>query len=208
MLTYSIEIARSIETIDRIFVSTDDKEIAQVALQWDTEVIVRPEELARDNSPEWLAWRHAVGYVEEKYGRFDRFASLPAIAPLREKEDVVNALGAFTDEVDIVVTATEAGNNPFFSMINIDNTGAASLFGQSQERITRRQDAPKVFNLTPVAYVTRPEYILRATGIFDGKVHAVEVPQERAIDVDTHVDFKVAQCLLECKQGGEKIAGS
>lgn len=203
MLTYSIELARSIEAIDRIFVSTDNEEIARVARQWDTEVIARPKELARDDSPEWLAWRHAVEYVQEKYGRFDCFASLPAIAPLRAKEDVVNALGAFTDGVDIVVTATEAGNNPFFSMINIDNTGAASLFGQSQERITRRQDAPKVFNLTPVAYVTRPEYIQRATGIFDGTVRAIKVPPERAIDVDTPVDFKIAQCLLECKQGGD-----
>ncbi len=199
LLAYSIEMARDMGEIDKTFVSTDDDEIAQIAREWGAEVIRRPEELAQDDSPEWLAWQHAVSHVEKKYGKFNVFVSLSATAPLRSKDDVRACLSALSDEdeVDIVVTVTEAGNNPFFNMVSIDANGHAGLFNDSRQVYTRRQDVPKAYNMTTVAYVARTEFIMKAKRIFDGVVKAIDVPQERAIDIDTPVDFEIAKCLIK-----------
>ena len=66
--------------------------------------------------------------------------------------------------------------------------------------ISRRQDAPPCFDLTPVAYVTRPEFILQNSSMWEGNVRGIEIPNERAIDIDTHMDFLIAKCLLEMRE--------
>ena len=88
LLAWSIEMGQSLPEVERVFVSTEDDEIAEVANVFGAEVIPRPAELAQDTSPEWLAWQHAIQSVQAKYGLFDRFLSLPTTAPLRSQEDV------------------------------------------------------------------------------------------------------------------------
>ena len=61
LIAWSIEHARAVQRIDRIIVSTDSQEIANVAKEYGAEVpFIRPEQIAGDTSPEWLAWRHAL----------------------------------------------------------------------------------------------------------------------------------------------------
>ena len=63
--------------------------------------------------------------------------------------------------------------------------------------IKRRQDAPQCFDIATVAYVSRPDFIMNSSSIWDGKVRGVEVPYERAIDIDTHVDYEIARFIKE-----------
>ena len=60
----------------------------------------------------------------------------------------------------------------------------------------RRQDVPTAFDLTTVAYVTRPDFIRSNNAIWDGRVVGVEIPNERAVDIDTEFDFKIADYLM------------
>ena len=196
LLAYSIEMAKSCINIAEVFVSTDDKKIKEVALEWGAQVIDRPPELARDNSSEWLAWRHAVDYVEQHCGKFDIFISLPTTSPLRNREDVEACLGALTEEVDIVITATNTNRSPWFNMVKIDDEGFARLLISGQT-CTRRQDVPKAYDMTTVAYVTRLGYIRQAKWIFEGKVRAEIIPEKRALDIDTELDFQIAECLIQ-----------
>ena len=64
------------------------------------------------------------------------------------------------------------------------------------KKIVRRQDAPKVYDMTTVAYVVTPDYVHKYNGIFEGLVRGVNIPPERAIDIDTPLDFKIAEFLL------------
>ena len=81
LIAWSIEHARAVERIDRIIVSTDSKEIADVARQNGAEVpFMRPKDLSSDTSPEWLAWRHALNYLLETEGTLPDVATrLPRI---------------------------------------------------------------------------------------------------------------------------------
>ena len=73
LLAHSIMIAKDIDKISRIFVSTDSPEIAEVGIRYGAEVIDRPIELAQDDSPEWMSWLHAINWVEGREGLFDCF---------------------------------------------------------------------------------------------------------------------------------------
>ena len=191
--------AKNIKEISHVFVSTDDDRIASVASKHGAEVIQRPSSIAQDDSAEWLAWRHAVEWVYKKKGKFDKFVSLPATSPLRNENDVKNAINFLDSKTDIVITATDTTHSPFFNMIRVDSENYASLVIQSKDDIIRRQDSPKVFNMTTVAYVTYPEFILNNNNLFDGNVKVYKVPNERAIDIDTELDFSIAEFLIREK---------
>jgi CMP-N-acetylneuraminic acid synthetase len=197
LLSYSIELAKKIDEIDEIFVSTDDQIIAGVAAKYGASVILRPEELACDNAPEWLAWQHAVKWLEERGHDFDIFLSLPTTSPLRNMEDIHSVLRCLDENTDVVLTMTEAARNPWFNMVNKSKEGFIELLNQDDKAFHRRQDTPVVYNLTTVAYVTSPAFIESANGIFEGRVKAVEIPDCRALDIDTELDFEIAEFLMK-----------
>ena len=201
LITWSISHALSVPRIRRLIVSTDDLDIARVALEAGAEVpFIRPAELARDDSPEWLAWRHALYWLTEDEGRLpDAMISVPTTAPLREPEDIEKCLDAFEGgHADVVVTVTSAHRNPWFNMVTIDENGAAALVNLPKlSTINRRQETPLVYDMTTVAYVARPQFVLSQSGIFAGRVKAVRVPPERSIDIDTLLDFRMAEFLLD-----------
>ena len=59
-----------------------------------------------------------------------------------------------------------------------------------------RQAAPEVFEMTTVSYAARPEFVMATDSLFEGRVRAVLVPEERALDIDTEIDFKFAEFLI------------
>ena len=199
LIAYSISVAYSIPEIEKVFVSTDDDNIARIARTFNAEVIKRPVELAQDNSAEWLAWKHAINYVNLLYGKFDRFISLPATAPLRIKSDVVKCLDALEENVDVVITIQKSSRSPWFNMVKTEPDGSISLLLESN--FVRRQDAPLTYDLTTVAYVAAPEFILQNNRIWDGQVRGVIIPEERAIDIDNQYDFKQAEILMLERMG-------
>ena len=197
LLAHGIRHAQSIARIDREFVSTDDEAIAAVAREYGAEVIDRPAELATDTASEWMAWRHAIAHVRGSLGlHFDTMLSLPATSPLRNQEDVLGCLDALRGEVEAVITVTPSARSPYFNMVSEDADGYARVV-LGNAKFQRRQDVPAVYDVTTVAYVTRPDFVLTHASLFEGRVKAVVVPKERAVDIDDEFDFKVAQALLD-----------
>jgi len=193
LLAWSIEMGQSLAEVERVFVSTEDPEITETAISFGAEVITRPAELAQDTSPEWLAWQHAIKVVEEKFGRFERFLSLPATAPLRSQQDVERCLNRLDKETDVVISMTPATRSPWFNMVYQGPKGDLRLLVEGN--YTRRQDAPIGYDVTTLAYVLRPEFILEKQRLWDGRVKGVEIPPERALDIDTPLDLEIARFL-------------
>lgn len=199
LIAWSIEHARSVKDIERVIVSTDSEEIAAVSRSFGAEVpFMRPAELARDDSPEWLAWRHALTFIQETEGELpEAMISVPTTAPLRLPIDLEHCLDEFAKgDADMVITVSEAHRNPSFNMVKENQDGSVGLVMEPASGITRRQDAPEVFDMATVAYVARPQFVMQQMGTFSGRVRAVKVPIERAIDIDTIFDFEFAEFLL------------
>ena len=197
LLAYAIEIAQSVDRIEKIFVSTEDEEIAKVAKEFGADTIPRPQNLAQDDSPEWLAWQHAIKWLEEKGENFDIFVSLPTTSPLRNKKDITQCLASLDEKTDMVVGITKAVRSPWFNMVQKNRSGYINLLMKNDNNYTRRQETPVIFDMTTVAYVSRPEFIKKAAGILDGQVKGVEIPGERALDIDTELDFEIAEYLMK-----------
>ncbi|MBL3824562.1 MULTISPECIES: acylneuraminate cytidylyltransferase family protein [unclassified Marinobacter] len=194
LIGHSINTAKALPQVSKVFVSTDDSEIKRVAKQYGAEVIDRPEELAGDKSPEWEAWRHAIQYLEDLGEEFDTFLSLPATSPLRSTHDVQAAINALNFQTDAVITVTPAARSPFFNMVSRELDGSTSILCPSDGYV-RRQDTPEAFDVTTVAYVLKKSFIMQRNGLFEGRLKSVVVPKERAVDIDDILDFKFAELL-------------
>ncbi len=199
LIGWAIEQALGVAEIGRVVVSTDDPEIAEVAKHFGAEVpFLRPEHLASDTAPEWDAWRHALSFLERREGQLpDPFISVPATSPLRLPEDIAACLAQYNrGDADMVVAVTEAHRNPWFNLLKKQADGTVAPANAPVGAVVRRQDAPAVYDMTTIAYVANPRHVLENRGVFSGRVRAVEVPVERSIDIDTPLDFEIAEFLM------------
>ena len=198
LIAWSIEQALAVARIKRVIVSTDSEGIAAVARDYGAETpFMRPADLARDDSPEWLAWRHALNHLKVAEGHYpDVFISVPATAPLRNVEDIERCLDEYDKgDADMVITVTDAHRSPYFNMVKVNPDGSVGLVIPASSTVTRRQDAPAVYDMATVCYVANPEFVISHGVAFEGRVKAVHVPPERSIDIDTLLDFRIAKFL-------------
>ena len=203
LIVWSIEHAHAVKRVNRVIVSTDSDEIAELATQYGAEVpFMRPVELAGDNSPEWLAWQHALNYLKESTGALPEImVSVPTTAPLRLPIDIENCLDEYEKgDADMVITVADAYRSPYFNMVKTNADGSVGLVNPPQSSIARRQDAPVVYDMATVCYVANPEFVMSHKSTFEGRVKAVHVPTERAIDIDTLLDFQIAESLLNIRE--------
>ena len=204
LIGWAIEQALAVHRISRVIVSTDDIAIANVARAHGAEVpFLRPNSLASDTAAEWDAWRHALQFMYERDGVLPApFIAVPATSPLRESSDIERCLALYEEgQSDMVVAVTEPHRNPWFNMVRARSDGTVAPVNNPNGMITRRQDAPEVHDMTTFAYVADPRHILAQRGIFSGRVRAVRVPLERSIDIDTPLDFEIAEFLMKRRLG-------
>lgn len=209
LIHYAIESALASKHIDTVVISTDSPQIAECAKEAGAQVpFMRPDELAQDNTPEWKAWQHAIEEMKNHphLPYPDVFVCVPTTAPLRDPSDLDRAIDLLlSSDADLVISVTPTNHHPSFNMVRVDPDGTVGVAMPLQGEVHRRQEVPfKIFNITTVAYVTRPSYIQQANGLFDGKVNAVEIPPERAVDIDTPIDFEFAEFLLEKRLRGQE----
>ena len=196
LLEHAISAAQEQVDIEHVFVSTDSTQMAELTEQMGAKVIVRPRELATSDSPEILSWKHALSFAEKTHGKFDFFLSIPPTSPLRRKDDVNRVRAAMTDKTDIVVTVSESKHSPWFDLVTLGQEGRAQLFSKPASPIHRGQDAPAAYALSTVAYLAKTSYVHKMDSLWDGVVTAVAVPPERAIEIDTRLDFELCEYLF------------
>ena len=199
LIAYSIISAIENEHVDDVFVSTDDEDIARISEKYGAKIpFIRPKSLAEDNSPEWLAWQHALKHFQERKSLPNYMISLPATSPLRIDGDITRAYKKIVkNDFDAVIAVTKSKRHPMFNMVTKDQFDQVDLLMESSLKITRRQDTSAAYDITTLVYVARTEYVMNSKGLFDGKIGAIEIPEMRAIDIDTEFDFQLATLIKE-----------
>ena len=203
LIGLAIECALEVDRISQIIVSTDSEEIATISREFGAEVpFIRPAKLAMDDSPEFLAWKHGIAYLRESTGTIPQaIVSVPATSPLRLAIDVEKCLDEYEKGLaDVVITVTDAHRSPYFNMVKSNPDGTYGLVNSSTSEVARRQDVPVVYDMATVCYVANSEFVMNHNSIFEGRVGAVHIPVERAIDIDTHFDFQLAELLLSSRE--------
>jgi len=200
LLAWSIEHALAVPGIERVLVSTDCEEIAAVAREHGAWVpFMRPDGLAADHSPEWLSWQHALQFLQDSEGKMpDAMLSVPTTAPLRASQDLEACIAEYEKgECDVVLTMTDAHRSPYFNMVKKTDDALVDLVIAPKTQVARRQDSPEVYDLATVGYVLNSEFVMTNSAMFQGRVSAVHVPVERSIDIDTLLDFRIAELILQ-----------
>lgn len=203
-------IARAVETalaaaeVDRVVISTDSPEIADVAGSAGADVpFMRPAELARSDTGKFQVWQHALEACERIFGQqYELYLDLDCTNPLIETSDVSAAIARFRElratgiRADAVLTVAPARRNPYFNLVEPDAAGALRMCKSRDGRVLARQKAPPVFEHVAGVYVLDPDYLRRAEHLLDGHAVGYEVPEEKAFDVDSELDFALIEFLL------------
>jgi CMP-N-acetylneuraminic acid synthetase len=145
------------------------------------------------------AWRHAVDFIENQPGArpIDIFVSVPTVCPLRNEHDVARALALYRKgNCDIVFSVTPS--KPYDSRVKLDSSGAASLAQAPDD--AARQRVSTAYDVVDAVYVTSPAFIRQSESIWGGRNATIEIPRERAVDIDTEMDFRLAEFLLQGSQ--------
>jgi CMP-N,N'-diacetyllegionaminic acid synthase len=199
LIVHTIECAKACSILQRLVVSTDDEEIADVGRQhWAEVPFMRPAHLAQDDSPKWAVFQHLVQTLEQMARQqIDVLVDLDTGVPLRRPSDIEGCVQQLlARHADVVVTAYEAERNPYFNMVELDRQGYAKIVKPLAIPITRRQEAPRVYSLSPAVFAIRREALWKYRHWSEARLQIYVIPRERAIDIDTETDFHFVEYLM------------
>ncbi len=203
LIAYTVETAKQSLLLNDVIISTDDVQIATIAQQFGAHVpFMRPLELATDSASKWPVFIHALETYEKMYNVVvDYLVDMDVTVPLKNNFDIDGAIQlAINDKnVDVIITGYEPERNPYFNMMEINVDGYAEIVKKSNKPIVRRQDAPTVYSLTPAAYVVKKSALYEFEHWSKAKCKIYPMPRERAIDIDTNIDFKIVEFLMNNK---------
>ena len=199
LIAWSIEQAKSCSDIDSIVVSTDDREIANVAQKYGAEIpFMRPAELANDTASTIDVIFHAINWLKEHENYQTRYTLLlQPTSPLRALEDIRGAIQTLkTKKAQAVVSVCETDHHPWWSNILPEN-GNMKDFLRPEIFNKRRQDLPVFYRLNGAIYLADTDYLREQNSFLGPNTFAYKMPQSRSVDIDSDVDFKFVALLLE-----------
>lgn len=191
LIAWTIEAALKCPQIDRVVVSTDSLEIAEIAAQYGAEVpFIRPPYLSTDEASTIDVVMHAFESTE----KFDSIVLLQPTSPLRTHEDIGHCLEyAISLQASSVVAVCEAAINPnLLYSISVQNTLMPFIENQISNR---RQDYPTYYQINGSIYYARMDWLLRQRKFIGIGSYAFVMPPERSIDIDTPYDWRLAEFL-------------
>lgn len=196
IIAYSIEAAKSSCCFDKVIVSTEDLQIAQIAKEFGAEVpFLRPPSIADDNSSTMEVMTHAVQWCEKAGWNPEEVCCIYATAPFLLPSDLRKGLSLLEkDNVQFSFGAT-LFPFPIQRAIKLDEEGAVSMFSEQHEK-TRSQDLEDAYHDVGQFYWGRKAAFLEGLPIFSGGSRVVQIPRVRAQDIDTLEDWDFAESLF------------
>lgn len=199
LIVHSIEAALNCSLISRTVVSTDDDKIAEVAKAHGAQVIKRPAELAADTSLVIDAIRHAVRTVEEAGEDVDIVLLLEPTSPFRRPEDLERCIRVLLEnKADSVATFTDSHVSPNRLWRVSDDVVEPYIEGAVPW--LPRQKQPKAYELTGQIYALSKKILHENEDSISqlmGRIYPVITPRETALDIDTELDFMIAEKVME-----------
>jgi CMP-N,N'-diacetyllegionaminic acid synthase len=210
VIAWAIEKALSVNGINRVVVSTDSEQIAEVARAAGADVpFMRPLELASSDAGKFQVWQHALDVCERLDGIvYDQYVDIDCTNPLIETRDIEGALQHFRQlcsdgfDPDAVFTISDARRNPYFNLVEPDANGVLKMSKSFiNGNIIARQRAPAVFEHVAGTYVLATRYLRSANHLLEGKAFGYQIPPSRAFDIDSELDFSIIEFLLKRQIG-------
>lgn len=193
LIAYTIDAAKTSSAVDRVVVSTDDQEIADVAAATGAEVpFIRPAELARDETPTEPVLTHALKELDEE---FDQFVLLQPTSPLRTAKHVTEAVQKYTSSDATSLLSVHQSKNYRWQYTD---EGATQINFDGDR--SRRQEKQPEFAENGAIYITDAAAYLQTENLMYGKTELYEISERSAVDIDTPFDLWLAGQILQYEQ--------
>lgn len=199
LIAYSIEAALESGCFEEIMLSTDSEKYAEIGRSYGAKVpFLRSQKTASDSASSWDTVEEVLdGYLDQ--GReFETFCLLQPTSPLRTAEDIREAYLVYEQKASFaVVSVCEAEHSPLWCGTLPDNQEFIHFVNENSQK--RRQDSGKFYRINGALYIVSTRRFATDRFLYREGSFAYIMPQERSVDIDTEVDFKLAELMVREK---------
>lgn len=200
MIAWSIEAARQSGCFDRVIVSTDDAQIAEVATSYGAEVpFVRPERLSDDRTGTIPVIKHAIEWLSQRQSMPDLACCLYATAPFVQPEDLQRGLKQLKDSGAMYAFSVTSYAFPVQRAIKITENGRVEMLYPEYFN-ARSQDLDEAWHDAGQFYWGKTQAWLDERILFGSESTPVKLPRHRVQDIDTFEDWERAEWLFKAMQ--------
>lgn len=207
LIAWSIEQALASKYVDKVIVSTDDEEIAEISKNYGAEVpFLRPNELATDESPTIDTILHVINWLEERGKKFDYLALLEPTSPLRDTQDIDYCLNILIDNTkakSIVSICKLESANPEFNVMVDEKGFIKKAFDETTNfKVLRRQELVDIFFFEGTIYISKVETLKEKGTFYHDETLAYIVPRWKSFEVDEEFDLICIEAIMKAKLKG------
>lgn len=200
LICWTIETAKKTHCLGRIVVSTDDMKIADIAKGCGADVpFMRPAELAADDTTDMPVYLHTLQWLEKnQFYKPDIIVWLRPTAPLRTNIDIEHAVDKLIKtKADWVRSVCEVEHHPYWMFHAEGDRLQPFIEGIDIRNYIQRQLLPPAYRLNGAVDVAWRETLVEKNLLYSGNVCPYIMPTERSIDIDTELDFSIAEVMMK-----------
>lgn len=205
LIAYTIEAALNAQEIDRVVVTTDSKEIAEVAIQYGAEIpFMRPSYLAEDDSSAIDVYLHAVEFLEENDGLcIDKFVVLLPTAPLRDAYEIDHAVRTMKKCACTTLVSVVKADAPVSWYYQMDENRVIKNAGFDSDNAVRNRQMNRQYYIPNGAiYILDHQLLKRERTYYTDDTIGYVMTKKKSVDIDTEDDFEYAEYLLKQEMPG------
>lgn len=192
LIAHSILDAKEAKFVDKVYVSTDDPEIAEVSSKYGAEIIHRPDRIAGDTASSETALIHGLSEIEKKGISPELIIFLQCTSPIRSGEDIDRAIEKLQAEnADSLLSVTLSHR---FLWEEVD--GSAKSINYDYRHRPRRQDMQPQYVENGSIYIFKPWVLKEFGNRLGGKISLFPMMEAASWDIDSVLDFEVAEFLV------------
>ncbi|MGG6263559.1 cytidylyltransferase domain-containing protein [Leptolyngbya sp. AN03gr2] len=192
LIAHSILDAKESKLVDRVYVSTDDPEIAEISSKYGAEIIDRPAEIAGDTASSESALLHALTKIEQSGVQPELIVFLQCTSPLRTGADLDRAIEQLrSEQSDSLLSVTPTHR---FLWEQVD--GVAKSINYDYRNRQRRQDMNPQFMENGSIYIFKPWVLKELGNRLGGKISLFVMREEQSWEIDSIADFEYIEFLL------------
>lgn len=198
LIAYTIEAAQAARSIDRLILSTDDDEIAEVAQKFGVEIpFMRPAHLAQDDSLAIDNYIYTVDRLNAGSSKqYDDFIVLQPTSPFRTAADIDNAVELYREKkADSVISVCEVSHPPMWAK-KIAPSGVLKDYFNINIGNRNRQELQPAFMPNGAIFILKLSLLKSRDSYYSDNTYAFIMPLERSLDIDAPLDFEFAEFLM------------
>lgn len=197
LMAYSIEAALHSGLFHTVHVSTDSRRYADIAMEYGAEVpFLRSETLASDTASTWDAMRYVLKEYKKLGEEYDTLTVLQPTSPLRTVEDIMGAMRFFEEKyANMISSVCEMEHSPLWSNVLPENCSMENFEDEGIADMPR-QALPVYYRENGAIYIVKTVHLFHASHLYKDQCYAYIMDRSHSVDIDTELDYRIAQVLL------------